>query len=184
LFRYFRPVSKQPKQKELMVWGIKKVNILTNLLLFRLVFCLFRLFRNTKLPVSILKRNNCNKRFVSDSAVTSFGCFQYETSLGGNPIREACSDKIAFSSAKGSVLSMRQLSHQTRKRFLFSRDCYIIRLKRDFVMSGDFCLFRLEKVYLWWRMPLWRRLENGLPSQRMLSHQTRKWSLISGIAVS
>jgi hypothetical protein len=41
LFRCFGPVSKQPKQTELMVWGIKKVDILTNLLLFRLVFCLF-----------------------------------------------------------------------------------------------------------------------------------------------
>jgi hypothetical protein len=83
LFQCFGPVSRQPKQTELMVWGIKKVYILTNLLLFRLVFCLFRLFRNAKtpcfetpkLPVSILKRNNRNKRLVSDSAETSFGCF-------------------------------------------------------------------------------------------------------------
>jgi hypothetical protein len=35
LFRCFGQVSKQPKQTELMVWGIKKVYILTNL---RLVF--------------------------------------------------------------------------------------------------------------------------------------------------
>ncbi len=35
LFRCFGPVSKQPKQTELMVWGIKKVDFLTNLLLFR-----------------------------------------------------------------------------------------------------------------------------------------------------
>jgi hypothetical protein len=42
LFRCFRPVA---KHTELMVWGIKKVYILTKLLL---VFCLFRLFRNTE----------------------------------------------------------------------------------------------------------------------------------------
>ncbi len=50
LFRCFGPLSKQPKQTELKVWGIKKVDILTNLLLFRLVFCLFQLFRNTETP--------------------------------------------------------------------------------------------------------------------------------------
>jgi hypothetical protein len=44
LFRCFGPVSKQPNHTELMVWGIKKFDILTNLLLFRLVFCLFWLF--------------------------------------------------------------------------------------------------------------------------------------------
>jgi hypothetical protein len=54
-----------------MVWGIKKVDILTNFLLFRFVFCLFRLFRKTETP--ILKRNNRNKLLVSDSAETSFG---------------------------------------------------------------------------------------------------------------
>jgi hypothetical protein len=77
LFRIFRLVSKQPKQTKLMVRGIKKVNILTNLLLFQLVFCLFRLFRNTKTPC--FERNNRNKHLVSDSAETyfgsSFGCF-------------------------------------------------------------------------------------------------------------
>ncbi len=55
LFRCFGLVSKQPKQTELMVWGIKKVDILTNLLLFRLVFCLFRLFRNTESPCFNIK---------------------------------------------------------------------------------------------------------------------------------
>ncbi len=44
LFQCFGPVSKQQKQTELIIWGIKKVDILTNLLLFRLVFCLFQLF--------------------------------------------------------------------------------------------------------------------------------------------
>jgi hypothetical protein len=47
LFRCFGPVS---KQTELMVWVIKKVDISTNLLLFRFVFFLFRLFRNTETP--------------------------------------------------------------------------------------------------------------------------------------
>jgi hypothetical protein len=92
LFWCFGPVSKQLKQTELMVWGIKKVYILTNFLLFRLVFCLFRLFRNMKLPVSLLKRNNRNNRLVSDSAETSFGSsfgsFEYETSFGGHPFNK------------------------------------------------------------------------------------------------
>jgi hypothetical protein len=56
-----------------MVWGIKKVDILTNMLLFRLFF------ETPKLPVSILQRNNRNKSLVSDSAEisfgSSFGCF-------------------------------------------------------------------------------------------------------------
>jgi hypothetical protein len=54
-FRCFGPVSKQPKQTKLMVWGIKKVCIITNLLLFRLVFCLFRLFRSTETPCFNIK---------------------------------------------------------------------------------------------------------------------------------
>jgi hypothetical protein len=54
-FRFFGPVSKLPKQIELMVWGIKKVDILTNVLLFRLVFSLFRLFRNTETPCFDIK---------------------------------------------------------------------------------------------------------------------------------
>ncbi len=52
LFRIFGPIS---KQTELMVWGIKKVVILTNLLLFRLAFSLFRLFRNTETPCFDIK---------------------------------------------------------------------------------------------------------------------------------
>jgi hypothetical protein len=36
-----------------MVWGIKEVDILTNLLLFQLVFCLFRLFQNTETPCAL-----------------------------------------------------------------------------------------------------------------------------------
>jgi hypothetical protein len=56
LFQCFGPVSKQPKQTELMVWGMNKVeNILTNLLLFRLIFCLFWLFRNTETPCFDIK---------------------------------------------------------------------------------------------------------------------------------
>jgi hypothetical protein len=50
----FWAVSK-PKQTELMVREIKKVDNLKNLLLFRLVFCLFRLFRNTKTPFFDIK---------------------------------------------------------------------------------------------------------------------------------
>jgi hypothetical protein len=55
LFWCFVPVSKQPKQTELVLWGIKKVDILTNFLLFRLVFRLFRLFRNTETPCFDIK---------------------------------------------------------------------------------------------------------------------------------
>ncbi len=73
LFRCFGPVSKQPKQTELMVWGISNVDILTILLLFRFSFVCFGCFETPKLPVLILKRNNRNKRLVLDSAETSFG---------------------------------------------------------------------------------------------------------------
>ncbi len=73
LFRCFGLVLKQPKQTELMVWGIKKVHILTNLLLFRLSFVCFGCFETPKLPALILKRNNRNKRLVWYSAETSFG---------------------------------------------------------------------------------------------------------------
>jgi hypothetical protein len=55
LFRRFGPVSKQPQQTELMVWGIKNVDVLTNLLLFWLVFCLFRLFQNIETPCFNIK---------------------------------------------------------------------------------------------------------------------------------
>jgi hypothetical protein len=53
---------------------MKKVDILTNFLLFRLVFFLcFICFETPKPPVSILKWSNRNKHLVSDSAKTSFG---------------------------------------------------------------------------------------------------------------
>jgi hypothetical protein len=62
-----------------MAWGIKKVYILTNLLLFRLAYVCFGCFETPKLLISMLKQNNRNKRLVSDSAETSFdssfGCF-------------------------------------------------------------------------------------------------------------
>jgi hypothetical protein len=49
--------------------------------LFRLVFCLFQFNRNIEtLCFTVWKRNNRNKRFVSDSFETSFGssfgCFE------------------------------------------------------------------------------------------------------------
>jgi hypothetical protein len=46
---------------------------LTNLLLFRLVFWLFRLFRNTETPCFDIKAKQPKQRLVSDSAETSFG---------------------------------------------------------------------------------------------------------------
>jgi hypothetical protein len=51
----FRTGIETTKKTELMVWGLKKVDILTNLLLFRLVFCLFWLFRNTETPCFDIK---------------------------------------------------------------------------------------------------------------------------------
>jgi hypothetical protein len=62
LFRCLGPVSKQPKQTELMIWGIKKFDILTNLLLFRLVFCLFWLFRNTETPCFNIKAKQLKQK--------------------------------------------------------------------------------------------------------------------------
>ncbi len=41
--------------------------------LFRLVFCLFRFNRNIETLCFGIERNIRNKRFVSDSAETSFG---------------------------------------------------------------------------------------------------------------
>jgi hypothetical protein len=73
LFRCFGPVSKQPKQTQLMVWGMKKVDILTICCCFGWSCVWFGCFETPKLPVSILKRNKQNKRLVSDSAETSFG---------------------------------------------------------------------------------------------------------------
>ncbi len=90
LFRCFGPESKQPKQTELVVWGNKKVYILTNLLLFRLVLVFFGCFETPKLPVSILKRNNRNKLLVSDNAKTSFG-----SSFGCFDTKQVSEDTLA-----------------------------------------------------------------------------------------
>ncbi len=59
--------------RKLMVWGIKKVYILTNLLLFRLVFSLFRLFQNTEITCFDIKAKQPKQTSFSDSAETSFG---------------------------------------------------------------------------------------------------------------
>jgi hypothetical protein len=61
------------KQTELMEWGIRKVDILTNLLLFWLVFCLFWLFQNTETPCFDIKVKQPKQMSCSDSAETSFG---------------------------------------------------------------------------------------------------------------
>ncbi len=56
-----------------MVWGIKKVDILTNLLLFQLVFFLFQ---NTKTPCFDIKAKQPKQTsccLVLDSVETSFG---------------------------------------------------------------------------------------------------------------
>jgi hypothetical protein len=57
-----------------MVWGIKKIDYLKQIYCcFSLSFVCFGCFETLKLPVSMFKRNNRNKRLVSDSAETSFG---------------------------------------------------------------------------------------------------------------
>ena len=57
--------------------------------LFRLVFCLFWFNRNIETLCFGKKRNNRNKRFVSDSAETSFGsslgCFESKLVSKGHP---------------------------------------------------------------------------------------------------
>jgi hypothetical protein len=83
LFQCFGPVSKQQKQTELMVWGIKRWIFYQICCCFGWSFVCFGCFETPKLPVLILKRNNQNKRLVSDSAETSFGssfgCFDTRT---------------------------------------------------------------------------------------------------------
>ncbi len=89
LFRCFGMVSKQSKQTELMVWGIKKVDILANLLLFRLVFCLFWLFQNTETPCFDIKAKQPKQTFCFGQCQNQFRfqfrLFQYKTSFGGHP---------------------------------------------------------------------------------------------------
>ncbi len=85
LFRCFGPVSKQLKQTELIVWRIKKVYILTNLLLFWLVFCLFRLFRNTETPCFDIKAKQSKQMSCFEQCRNQFRLFRYETSFGGHP---------------------------------------------------------------------------------------------------
>jgi hypothetical protein len=59
-----------------MVWGIKKVVFFYQICCcFGWSFVCFGCFQTPKLPVSVLKRNNRNKRLVLDSAETSFRCF-------------------------------------------------------------------------------------------------------------
>jgi hypothetical protein len=57
----FQTGIKQLKPTELMVWGMKKVDILTNLLLFRLVFGLFWLFQITETPCFDIKAKQPKK---------------------------------------------------------------------------------------------------------------------------
>jgi hypothetical protein len=71
LFRCSGPVRNNRNKQNLWYGEFKTVDILTNLLLFRLVFFCFGCFKTPKLPVSILKRNNWNNRLVSDSAETT-----------------------------------------------------------------------------------------------------------------
>ncbi len=51
----FRTGIETTKTNRTYSMGIKKVIILTNLMLFRLVFCLFWLFRNTETPCFDIK---------------------------------------------------------------------------------------------------------------------------------
>ncbi len=56
-----------------MVCEIKKVDILTKLLLYWLVFCLFQLFRNTETPCFDIKAKQPKQMSCFGSAKTSFG---------------------------------------------------------------------------------------------------------------
>ncbi len=86
LFRYFEPISKQPKQTGLFRDKPKQTettqNFWKNFQIYSLLNWVGLLFVSvqSKLSVSVKKRNNRNKRFVSESAETSFGssfgCFE------------------------------------------------------------------------------------------------------------
>ncbi len=68
-----------------MVWGIKMVDILKNVLLFWLIFCLFRLFRNTKTPCFDIKAKQPKQTSCFGQCRNQFRLFRYETGFGGHP---------------------------------------------------------------------------------------------------
>ncbi len=63
----YRNNRNKPKQTKKLFLGFRCC--------FSWSFVYFGCFETPKLPVSILKRNNRNKRLVSDRAETSFACF-------------------------------------------------------------------------------------------------------------
>jgi hypothetical protein len=71
----FRTGIETTETNKLMVWGIKKVDILKNVLLFRLVFCLFRLFRHTETPCFDIKAKQPKQTSCFGWCRCSFGCF-------------------------------------------------------------------------------------------------------------
>ncbi len=97
-----------------MIWGIKKVEILTKMLLFRLIFCLFRLFPNTETPCFDIKAKQpkqtscfgqCRNQFRFQ-----FRLFLYETSFGGHPSSHLCFlnvfSIVVFAPCRSSVIDL------------------------------------------------------------------------------
>ncbi len=68
--------------------------------LFRLVFCLFRFNRNIETLCFGIEADNWNKRFVSDSAETSFG-----SSFGCFKLKLVSKDTLVRS-LQGSLVSL------------------------------------------------------------------------------
>jgi hypothetical protein len=90
LFRFNRKIetlcfgieAKQPKETEKKqntgktLHFLKKYQNMLPIKLFRLVFCLFGFNRNIETLCFDIEEKQQNKCFVSDSAETSYGCFE------------------------------------------------------------------------------------------------------------
>ena len=84
-----------------------KINLFREILCFGLSFFCFGSIETPKLAVSVKMRNNRNKRFVSDSAETSFGsifgCFESKL-VSLDTLVASCRFKSNFISTNQSVL--------------------------------------------------------------------------------
>ncbi len=100
LFRCFEPISKQPKQTELFrnnrnnpKFSEKNTKIYSLKNCFGWSSVCFFSFETSKFSVSVQKRNNRNKHFVSDSAAaetnfgSSFGSFESKLVLMDNLVQ-------------------------------------------------------------------------------------------------
>ncbi len=86
-----RTVSKQIKTNQNSPKFSKKGQNMLSITLFRLLFCLFQLSRNTETLCFGIEPKQPKQRFVSDSAETSFGssfgCFESKLVSKGHPTR-------------------------------------------------------------------------------------------------